>query len=214
MGFPYGADEDAAFIIAWLELNNFKGVKILHKLITSKNQKYDGIIRNIHLSEKIDFKSSTILMKGSNLIDYLLSKFDHKKKISIIIKNCNDPILFLPLLYKISNENNDLELIFCDEKNKIFRYKIQNKEITFESKLDRKLVLNKEVKIIVNDQKTLKNFSKNKIIDQKIILKNLSQSIYPNEKLWKKISQVANKTFVPESDESRNKGAGGGDAND
>ena len=25
MGFPYGSDEDAAFIIAWLELNNFQG---------------------------------------------------------------------------------------------------------------------------------------------------------------------------------------------
>ena len=29
MGFPYGADEDAAFIIAWLELNNFNGIKLL-----------------------------------------------------------------------------------------------------------------------------------------------------------------------------------------
>ena len=25
MGFPYGSDEDAAFIIAWLELNDFQG---------------------------------------------------------------------------------------------------------------------------------------------------------------------------------------------
>ena len=27
MGFPYGADEDAAYIIAWLELINLNGVK-------------------------------------------------------------------------------------------------------------------------------------------------------------------------------------------
>ena len=33
MGFPFGADEDAAYIIAWLELNNFKGVNILKKII-------------------------------------------------------------------------------------------------------------------------------------------------------------------------------------
>ena len=29
MGFPFGADEDAAYIIAWLELNHFNGIKIL-----------------------------------------------------------------------------------------------------------------------------------------------------------------------------------------
>ena len=33
MKFPYGADEDAAYIIAWLELNNFKGISILNHLI-------------------------------------------------------------------------------------------------------------------------------------------------------------------------------------
>ena len=29
MGFPYGADEDAAYIIAWLELNNMNGIELL-----------------------------------------------------------------------------------------------------------------------------------------------------------------------------------------
>ena len=29
MGFPYGADEDAAYIIAWLELNKFNGLNSL-----------------------------------------------------------------------------------------------------------------------------------------------------------------------------------------
>ena len=36
----------------------------------------------------------------------------------------------------------------------------------------------------------------------------------PNKNDWKEISNIANRVFVPESEESRNKGAGGGDAND
>ena len=32
MGFPYGADEDAAYIIAWLELNKIQWTKFLAKL--------------------------------------------------------------------------------------------------------------------------------------------------------------------------------------
>ena len=46
------------------------------------------------------------------------------------------------------------------------------------------------------------------------IQKNLSRSLEPEEHQWNKVSKIANKTFVPESEESRNKGAGGGDAND
>ena len=64
------------------------------------------------------------------------------------------------------------------------------------------------------DEKNLKNFSAEKIITQKIIQNNLLQSIEPAKDLWEKVSEIASKTFVPESEESRDKGAGGGDAND
>ena len=44
MGFPYGADEDAAYIIAWLELNNLNGVKHLVNSIDKIDKKYNGKI--------------------------------------------------------------------------------------------------------------------------------------------------------------------------
>ena len=44
--------------------------------------------------------------------------------------------------------------------------------------------------------------------------KRLEESISPNKKDWKIISNFAKLTFVPESRLSRNKGAGGGDDND
>ena len=42
----------------------------------------------------------------------------------------------------------------------------------------------------------------------------LSKGINPDKKSWDQISKIAFRTFVPESEESRAKGAGGGDAND
>ena len=39
MGFPYGSDEDAAFIIAWLELNRLKGIVLLASLINELDNK-------------------------------------------------------------------------------------------------------------------------------------------------------------------------------
>ena len=52
------------------------------------------------------------------------------------------------------------------------------------------------------------------LISEKEIQKNLSKSLSPAQSSWDIISKIANKTFVHESDESRNKGAGGGDDND
>ena len=39
MGFPFGADEDAAYVVAWLELNKLKGVNILQNNLNHLNAK-------------------------------------------------------------------------------------------------------------------------------------------------------------------------------
>ena len=44
--------------------------------------------------------------------------------------------------------------------------------------------------------------------------KNLSNGLSPNQSSWDEISDLAFRTYVPESEVSREKGAGGGDAND
>ena len=44
--------------------------------------------------------------------------------------------------------------------------------------------------------------------------KKLSIGLNPNQKSWDKVTELAFQSFVPESEESRSKGAGGGDAND
>ena len=53
-----------------------------------------------------------------------------------------------------------------------------------------------------------------KSLDYNILNINISNGLNPNQSSWDKISDLAFRTFVPESEESREKGAGGGDAND
>ena len=215
MGFPYGSDEDAAFIIAWLELNNFQGIKILANLISEMDQKYEGKIEINNLNEKINFKNKSILMKGVGLIDYLNSEIKNKNKISINIINCKDGILFLPLLYIKSEYVNSYKLTFHDVNNEIKTYEIIDKEIILCQKKYNNLLSKNTVCIVINNNKEkLNNSNKSSIISEKKIQKNLAQSIKPKSDSWNKIIKLANKTFVPESEESRNKGAGGGNDND
>ena len=215
MGFPYGSDEDAAFIIAWLELNNFQGAILLANLINELDQKYEGKIKINNLKEKINFQNKSILMKGAGLIDFMNAELKNKNKISVKIINCKDGILFLPLLYKTSKNVNLNKLIYCDSNNEINTYDIIDNEIIFYRKKNNGLLNQNTVSIVMDNKKeNFKNLMKNKIISEKKIQQNLSQSLTPEADAWDKIMKIANKTFVPESDESRNKGAGGGDDND
>ena len=81
-----------------------------------------------------------------------------------------------------------------------------NKEIistTYQEDFD--LLLTKN---IINEQKLDIHIQSSKINEM------LSNGINPDKKSWDQISDIAFRTFVPESEESRSKGAGGGDAND
>ena len=88
MGFPYGADEDAAYIIAWLELNKFNGLNSLVDSIGVLDNKYDGKIKlNSHNDTSIDLNYASLLMKGPGLIDFYQSELDDKKDLHITRTN-------------------------------------------------------------------------------------------------------------------------------
>ena len=213
MGFPFGADEDAAYIIAWLELNKLKGVDIFINNIKQIDQRYDGVLNLKEMNKGIDFKNKSILMKGSGLIDFLKSYIHKNNKISININNCSKGILFLPLLYKANKSIGYLELIYKNSSKQTNIFKIYDNKIFLNSEENN--INENEVKITLsNENFNNTNNSSKEIINEKIIQENLSESLTPNENNWGKISIIANRTFVPESEESRNKGAGGGDAND
>ena len=92
MGFPYGADEDAAFMITWLELHNLDGIHKLVELSNQINQKFEGKINleDIKSKKYINLFNHSLLMKGPGLFDYLYQetkkkKFNSNRKLKIIV---------------------------------------------------------------------------------------------------------------------------------
>ena len=214
MGFPFGADEDAGFIIAWLELNKFNGIEMLYNSINQIDQKYNGIINIQNINKIIDFENQSILMKGPSLIDYMQSLLNNSEKVSITITNCLNGIFFLPLLYKTLSYIKYSELIFF-KSNKINYYQLTKNKITFKILKEEENILPNQIKINMINNKLNKSFNVDEqIITEKIIQENLSKSLTPQDNHWEKILKIANRTFVPESKESRIRGAGGGDDND
>jgi len=218
MGFPYGADEDAAYIIAWLELNKFNGLNSLVHSIEVVDNKYDGKINpNALNNSSLDLNYSSLLMKGPGLIDFYQSELDDKKDLHLTLNNCSNPEYLLPLLYRSSKKIHYSNAIWLDTNNQIQCCEVNKNIMKIAKVSNQELVDNKQVRVFFSQKhKIRKKFdSVTCTITSKTIQDNLANGISPNENNWKIISKLAARTFVPESEESRIKGAGGSDdAND
>ena len=208
LGFSYGSDEDAAFITTWLELCGLNGVKLLNLKIKDLDNNFNANIDSSKINSDFDCNNKSTLMIGPGLIDFLISKVNNNINFKITLKNCDDPIFLIPLLYKYAKKNINSQIISSHKiQAQITNKNIAvNKEIistTYQEEFD--LLLTKN---IINEQKLDIHIQSSKINEM------LSNGINPDKKSWDQISEIAFRTFVPESEESRSKGAGGGDAND
>jgi hypothetical protein len=208
LGFSYGSDEDAAFITTWLELCGLNGVKLLNLKIKDLDNNFNANIDSSKINSDFDCNNKSTLMIGPGLIDFLISKVKNNINFKITMKNCDDPIFLIPLLYKYAKKNINSQII---SSHKI-QAQITNKNIAVNKEIisttyqeDFDLLLTKN---IINEQKLDIHIQSSKINEM------LSNGINPDKKSWDQISEIAFRTFVPESEESRSKGAGGGDAND
>ena len=208
LGFSYGSDEDAAFITTWLELCGLNGIKLLNLKIKDLDNSFNANIDPSKINSDFDCNNKSTLMIGPGLIDFLISKVNNNINFKITMKNCDDPIFLIPLLYKYAKKNINSQII---SSHKI-QAQITNKNIAVNKEIisttyqeDFDLLLTKNT---INEQKLDIHIQSSKINEM------LSNGINPDKKSWDQISDIAFRTFVPESEESRSKGAGGGDAND
>ena len=207
LGFPYGADEDAAFIISWLEAFELNGIHLFANIQKKIDNNYDGTLNNKNFVNEINLEKKSCLMIGPGLVDFVNFQTLKNNEVKLEIQQCIDPLFLIPLLYrsvqkniysKISNQNKTLAIL---AKNKIFIHDdIKNNNCRNFS-----LYLSKSETQIPDEQ----DFSTYDILNQ-----NLSNGLNPHQSSWDKISALAFRTYVPESETSREKGAGGGDAND
>ena len=208
LGFTYGSDEDAAFITTWLEIFGLDGIKLLKLKIEELDNAFNASIDPSKINDEFDCENKSLLVIGPGLIDYLVSKIDKRDDFKLTFKNCSDPIFLIPLLYKYAKKNIYSQFLL-DQKidvqitNENIRVNREIISTNYQRNFD--LLLTKK---IFNEQKLDINISSSNINNM------LSRGINPDKKSWDQISKIAFRTFVPESEESRAKGAGGGDAND
>ena len=222
MGFPYGLNEDAAFMTTWLELHNLNGIEKLSNLSINykKNFKKKIDIKSLKSNKIINLNNTSLLYNGPGLFDIFYEKIKSFKNLEIILSNCNDPIYIIPLSKIISKK------MFCVKacwinKNYIYSMNMQGNNISL-GKINKNIkILKGQVIIQLSLNKKYYKWKNNLNIDSicqkinfKIEQKQLENSLKPKKKYWNQISKVAYRTFVPSSIKSRESGAGGGNDND
>ena len=207
LGFPYGADEDAAYIISWLEAFELEGFNLFSSIQKKIDNNFNGALENNKLFNKINLEKRSCLMIGPGLIDFLNFHTLKNNEINIEFQNCSDPLFLIPLLYRAIKKNIFSKIIKQNKiyvvlgKNKIFIHDdIKNNDCS-------DFILN----LSTNEYQISKEINS---LDYNILNTNISNGLNPDQSSWDEISDLAFRTYVPESEESREKGAGGGDAND
>ena len=207
LGFPYGADEDAAYIISWLEAFELNGIHLFSDIQNKIDSNFDGALQNNKLTNKINLEKKSCLMIGPGLIDFLNFHTLKNNEINIEFQNCFDPLFLIPLLYKSIKKNIFSKII---NQNKVYTVLGKNKIFIHED-IKNNNCSNFILNLSINEYQIPEEV---KSLDYNILNTNISNGLNPNQSSWDEISDLAFRTYVPESEESREKGAGGGDAND
>ena len=206
LGFPYGADEDAAYIISWLEAFELEGIHLFASIKKKIDNNFNGALENNKLTNKINLEKRSCLMIGPGLIDFLNFHTLKNNDINIEFQNCPDPLFLIPLLYRAVKKNIFSKII---NKNKIYTVLGKN-EIFIHDDIKN----NKCENFILNLSTNEYQIDNEEALNYNLLNTNISNGLNPNQSSWDEISDLAFRTYVPESEESRAKGAGGGDAND
>ena len=206
LGFPYGADEDAAYIISWLEAFELDGIHLFSIIKKKIDNNFNGVLRNNKLTNQINLENRSCLMIGPGLIDFLNFHTLKNNEIYIEFQNCSDPLFLIPLLYRAVKKNIFSKII---NQNKIYTVLGKN-EIFIHDDIKN----NKCQKFILNLSTNEYQIDNEEALNYNLLNTNISNGLNPIQSSWDEISELAFRTYVPESEVSREKGAGGGDAND
>ena len=228
MGFPFGADQEAAHMVTWLEFNSMNGIKRLQNILGKIDKKYPvSFPKPKHRQSLVEFNFGGIstLVAGPTVIDFTILNLVNKKNKFIHVKNCSDQIYILGLASNAVRQGCDILISWPDDKGNFLsaRFNSHNKYLslikTLPFKISSKDLLiqcyyseESQRKIEKSDNKTLGKKIKMFEQENKYLKKGID--LDPTDKVWKKLVKLGKRTFVPASEISRRLGAGAVDEKD
>ena len=219
LGFPPGSDEEAAYIIGWLEIHRLDGLKqfpdicaCLKKNAFPSSVGFSGI-------GAIDCSQYCAIAVVPGAFDYLRSKDTDSQTCELVIDRCSDATLFLPLIMKYMDSKHSWVVDGADgqSKTQIFA-DVGNEQLYVASSKQETAGSSSQIRI--KRINPLSSNSRNSSEGQSFASLHerehhaIENGLEVEDTQWQFVLGMARKYLVPASAESRKKGAGGGDSND
>lgn len=229
-GAPFGIDRDGALAVAWLEARQLPGLDLLAVALG----RLDGAFGSFAAPEMdstpavLDLEGRPALAASGAVLDCLgLLRDRQEKPVPLSIRRCRWPLFLLPALATAAGGGTGFLLRWRYGAAKVtcIAEPTGRCRIVLESsRIDLGQVVRSSgpVEALVQDRtSSVRQASRAdpaRIVDAETLevalRRTLTAGILVDDALWTRIGEVAARVLVPPSDESRQRGAGGGDPND
>lgn len=229
-GAPFGIDRDGALAVAWLEARQLPGLDLLAVALG----RLDGAFGPFAAPEMdstpavLDLEGRPALAASGAVLDCLgLLRDRQEQPVRLSIRRCRWPLFLLPALATAAGGGTGFLLRWRYGAAKVtcIAEPTGRCRIVLESsRIDLGQVVRSSgpVEALVQDRtSSVRQASRAdpaRIVDAETLevalRRTLTAGILVDDALWTRIGEVAARVLVPPSDESRQRGAGGGDPND
>ena len=212
-GAPYGVDRDGARAVAWLEARGLPGLERLAADLPGLEGKFSGLVPP--KDGVLDAGGLSALAYAGGVLDLWRARRDRKSAALLAIENCRSPIFLMAMA---AVEGRELGLSWQAAGVDVCCRVAPDGGVRLAAGLGPGLVAAlrapgpTRVEIGVERIDAATDVLGPDELDRRHDLA-LRQGIAVDEDIWRAVDTVAARVQVPASDQSRLKGAGGGDAN-
>ena len=226
LGWAQGDWEDGAEAIAWLELHGMGGIGRFFNALPTLQNPYSHLLKK-QSPHEFDANGGNCLLIGSWVIDYayaVAKAAENKTRTAhVTLRNCRNPFLLIPYLLRCAQRNIQVSTAWCSDDSPsdgwivYCTHNAQYPDIHSYTHLHGEMRPKTNLQLSVSEHISFPYFNaspdnvqrwRSKTDFVEIASNKLQTGIEIHDNHWNMLKELAKGILVPETEESRRRGAG------
>jgi hypothetical protein len=224
LGASYGSDRDAAFATAWLEARDLPGLALLASDLPDLERGIGRPRREGASDLEIDASGSSAITFAGAVVDFALARMVGPTPVRLLIRRCRSPLFLIPAAVE-NARGLAIDFVWRGRQCRVLARAVAGELTLF-------LPPGQEVRTalleptacdvdfhLASSGASLPPLGAGlaTVLSPEGLARQLAHSLYHgiavDPAIWRRLDALAARVQVPASEESRLRGAGGGDAN-
>jgi len=228
LGFVDGADDDAAAMVAWAEVNGLRGLQRLAAVLDGLDGSQSGrleLIARDRCSAELDAGGQSVLAVGPAAVELAGVLAAASDRAEVLLRDCRDQPFAVSLAAGLAARGQRVELRWREGDELLHCCCDGGAARLYRGPADGAIAADLlQIRVAPAGQYSAGQYSAGQppaderpadwSLDADIAHCALARGIQPPEALWQSLLGYGQRRLVPATEASRQRGAGGGDAND